>query len=114
MEIEKNMEIEKKLSIPEIVGLVSVLCGFILYFASLAIAVKSNTENIQQNKTSITELGNRYNSNELFKSNQLLINTNQEKFNLRLEQTLSESAKTNQELQQAVTKLQVFLDNQSK
>lgn len=105
------MEINKKLSIPELVGLFSMLCGFILYFAALSIAVKTNTENIQTNKTSISELDNRYNSTELFKSNQLLINANQEKFNLRLEQTLSESAKTNQALQQAVTKLQVFLDN---
>lgn len=106
------MEINKKLSIPELLGIFSMLCGFILYFSALSIAVKSNTDDIQSLRANISELDNRYNSTELFKSKQESINLNQEKFNLRLEQTLAESVKTNQELYRAVTKLQLFLDSQ--
>lgn len=108
------MEINKKVTIPEIIGLFSALVGLVLWLGSLDIQTKTNTQDIQLNKTSISALETRYYSTEQFKIKQESINENQEKFNQRLEQTLSENAKTNQELYKAVLKLQVFLDNQSK
>ncbi|MGL4579153.1 MAG: hypothetical protein ACRCVP_09705 [Shewanella xiamenensis] len=108
------MEINKKLGIPEIIGMISALVGLVLWLGSLDIQTKTNTQDIQQSKVSISALESRYHSTEQFKTKQESINENQEKFNQRLEQTLAENSKTNQELYKAVLKLQVFLDNQSK
>lgn len=101
------MEINKKVTIPEIISLFGALVGLVLWLGALGIQTKNNTD-------SISALETRYYSTEQFKTKQESINENQEKFNQRLEQTLSDNAKTNQELYKAVLKLQVFLDNQSK
>ncbi|WP_338259663.1 hypothetical protein [Shewanella sp. M-Br] len=103
------MEVSKKLTIPEIIGLFCGLCSVILFCGNMSLATTANTTAISENKTSIIELTNRYNSTEQFKSRQENINMNQDKLNSRLESVLYDVSKSNAELAQAVVKLEAFL-----
>ena len=104
-----QVEVSKKISIPEIVGLFGGLCSVIWFCGSMYLATNTNTTAISENKTSIIELTNRYNSTEQFKSRQENINMNQDKLNSRLESVLYDVSKSNAELAQAVVKLEAFL-----
>lgn len=104
-----KVEVSKKLTIPEIFGMIAGMCAAILIVTTLMVKTSNNTDAIGENKVNLIDLTNRYNSTELFRSKQENINMNQDKFNSRLESVLYDVSKSNAELAQAVVKLEAFL-----
>lgn len=104
------MEICKKLSMPDFLSILGTIVGVVLVFGAMGSTISSNTNSINEIKTNVVILADKYNSIDIFKSNQNLTNENQKLVNERLEKALIESSHVTQELTNAVGKLQVYLE----